>query len=88
MAKQSKEEYKVARRKSYVSNRRALDPKLDRQLKDIEDQHKRRVIKNRKKWINWTLPKLQDAESDAFIEAERKRRTAKALAKSNARRKK
>ena len=50
MAKQSKEEYKTARRKSYETQRRALDPKLDRQLKDIEDQHRRRGIKFTKEY--------------------------------------
>ena len=46
----NKGEYGVARRDSYISKRRAVDPKLDRQLKDIEDQHLRRGIKSTKEY--------------------------------------
>jgi hypothetical protein len=87
MAKQSKEEYKVARRKSYESNRRALDPKLDRQLKEIADQNKRRIDKwyaevkqgektGVDKSILWKEP--VSAQKFRFAKSERKRRTARA----------
>jgi hypothetical protein len=46
----NKEEYEIARRDSYISKRRAVDPKLDRQLKDIEGQSGRRGIKSTKEY--------------------------------------
>ena len=96
MAKQSKEEYKIARRNSHIAQRRALDPKLDRQLKDIEGQSGRRKrIRehelDRTKHLTYSmgyLPYTKKGERQGFAESEKKKRINKALAKSHARRKK
>ena len=87
---QDKGKYKVARRKSYETQRRAVDPKLYRQLKDIADQYKRRINKwytevkqgektGVDKSILWKEP-VSD-QKFRFAESERKRRTARARSK-------
>ena len=94
---QNRKEYQVARRKSYETKRRAVedaDPKLQRQLKEIEDQLKRR---NRKafteKWqgeaetgvkTNFN-PDSLDAQKVLGAVYEKNRRKKRAIAKSHAR---
>jgi hypothetical protein len=102
MAKQTKKEYQVARRKSYETKRRAVedaDPKLQRQLKDIEDQFLRRRKKGYTEWRQGMDEGVNIASfsQDSYslnvrkmveAESEKKRRTARAKAKSRARSKK
>ena len=100
MAKQTKKEYQVARRKSWETKRKAVedaDPKLQRQLKDIEDQFLRRRKKGYTEWrqgmdkgvdIASFNPDSLNVQKILGAESEKKRRTARAKAKSRARSKK
>jgi hypothetical protein len=95
---QNRKEYQVARRKSWETQRRVVDPKLVRQLKDIEGQSKRREIKTGAELDDFTandsyygsMVKRWDAhtkakEASAFAESEKKRRTKRAYAESQVR---
>ena len=91
-----KEEYGTARRNQYQTTRRAVDSKLDRQLKEIEGQSGRRK-KIREHELDRTkyyttigdyMPYTKESERQGFAESEKKRRTARAIAKSHARGKK
>ena len=101
----NKGEYGTSRRNQYQTTRRAVDPILDRQLKDIEGQSGRRGIKSTKEYsetptasvglpgggyVQWDIHERQRKKdkSKKFAESEKKKRTAKAYAKSHARRKK
>jgi hypothetical protein len=100
MAKQSKEEYRIARRKSWETKRKAVedaDPKLQRQLKDIEDQFSRRRKKGYTEWrqakdagvnIVSFSPDSLNVQKVLGARSEKNRRTARAKAKSYARSKK
>jgi len=82
---QDKKKYQVARRKEYIANRRAVDPKLDRQLKDIMAQWNRRAIKA---IAEQDSPHIIGKYAGRIHHEEKERRINKALAKSHARRKK
>ena len=103
----NKGEYGVARRNQYQTTRRAVDPKLDRQLKEIEGQSGRRqslrehelartehlstskiLSSGRPRNYGGHMPYSKAIERKGFAESEKKKRTAKAYAKSHARRKK
>ena len=101
MAKQSKEEYKVARRKSYETKPKAVedaDPKIQRQLRQIEAQQKQRSTKaftekrqgyaETGEYMTSFSPDSMDVRKVLFAIDEKERRTKRAIAKSNARRKK
>jgi hypothetical protein len=100
----NKEEYGVARRNQYLTQRRAVDPKLDRQLKEIEGQSGRRKSlrrhelartehlstsnissSGRPRKYGGHMPYTKEIERKGFAESEKKKRTAKAYAKSHAR---
>tara|TARA_R110002110_G_scaffold365510_1_gene575508 strand:- start:2550 stop:2849 length:300 start_codon:yes stop_codon:yes gene_type:complete len=91
-----KEEYRAARRNQYQTTRRAVDSKLDRQLKEIEGQSgRRKKIRehelDRTKYLSTYgghMPYTKESERQGFAESEKKKRTAKAYAKSHARGKK
>lgn len=82
---QNRKEYQVVRRKEYIANRRAVDPKLDRQLKDIMAQYNRR---RDKAIAEQDSPHIIGKYAGRIHFEEKERRTKKALAKSFARSKK
>tara|TARA_S200002703_G_C3616200_1_gene189198 strand:+ start:17 stop:334 length:318 start_codon:yes stop_codon:yes gene_type:complete len=105
MAKQTKEEYRAARRKQYQTKRRAIedaDPKLQRQLRQIEAQDKRRSKKafteaqqGQDAGVNLTHDEKGRWDSSSlnvrkvlFARDEEERRTKRAKAKFHARRRK
>ena len=101
----NKEEYGVARRNQYQTTRKAIedaDPKLQRQLREIEAQDKRRGRKMYTEYRQgkdagvdltsnekgrWDSSSL-NVKKTLFAKSEKERRTKRAIARSHARRKK